>query len=479
MENFKVKIKNFGKIAADAATAATTVSIGKFTVFAGRNNTGKSFVSKALYSIFGGMNTNHLEVVFDPLLAMLREHLRWINTDGDIQSEHLPQFADAIEKLRALVGKISSDGDIDEFSAVEKAAPQLSQLLDEIGIAFARLKPELEKTLKLRPDEEGEEEDIMFFGDNDLESMISQVNALLRMKESKPVEYIMDGLQRQIWKNFLGNFQVSDMSRLYGGEGEFAHFDIEGIGSLALKDERHTPIDLEIKTKGLHTMQKYSDVLYLESPVFWRLKDALEEPSGRGVFHPRYRRQAPDVPKYFYDMATAIRGDYAGDIDFSDVLEEIHAEIGGRVIIEPNTGNLIFQEEGKGNFPLPRTAMGVTNFGMLGLLMERNVLDKSTFLFIDEPEAHLHPAWQVAMTKVLIRLAERGVKVVMATHSADILKWLEIYVKENPDSESLFALNRFADGTVKSGGDFGNDLTSILDDLTEPYQDMFIRGLRP
>ena len=43
MENFKVKVKDFGKL------ANADIRIGRFTVFAGRNSTGKSFMSKALY----------------------------------------------------------------------------------------------------------------------------------------------------------------------------------------------------------------------------------------------------------------------------------------------------------------------------------------------------------------------------------------------------------------------------------------------
>ena len=60
--------------------------------------------------------------------------------------------------------------------------------------------------------------------------------------------------------------------------------------------------------------------------------------------------------------------------------------------------------------------MGIANLGILALLIERKVLDKGTFLFIDEPEAHLHPAWQVIMAETLFELAKGGVNVVIATH---------------------------------------------------------------
>ena len=102
----------------------------------------------------------------------------------------------------------------------------------------------------------------------------------------------------------------------------------------------------------------------------------------------------------------------------------------GKIAIS-ESGNLSFQENGR-SFSLPVTATGVANLGTLALLIEQKVLDKDSFLFIDEPEAHLHPAWQVVMAESLFELAKGGVNVVIATHSADILKWLEVHVKRIP-----------------------------------------------
>ena len=86
----------------------------------------------------------------------------------------------------------------------------------------------------------------------------------------------------------------------------------------------------------------------------------------------------------------------------------------------------------------------------MALLVERKIIDKESFVFIDEPEAHLHPAWQVVMAESLFELAKGGVNVVIATHSADILKWLEVHIKKNPDDESLVALNKFPSNDVET-----------------------------
>ena len=149
--------------------------------------------------------------------------------------------------------------------------------------------------------------------------------------------------------------------------------------------------------------------------------------------------------------------------------------LGGKIVIS-ESGDLSFQENGR-NFSLPVTAMGVANLGILALLIERKILDEDSFLFIDEPEAHLHPGWQVFMAETLFELAKRGVNVVIATHSADILKWLEVHVKKNPNDESLIALNKFpANGSENGEQDFNDKIAAIKQELTKPFADLYMAG---
>ena len=121
--------------------------------------------------------------------------------------------------------------------------------------------------------------------------------------------------------------------------------------------------------------------------------------------------------------------------------------------------------------------MGIANLGILALLIERKVLDKGSYLFIDEPEAHLHPSWQVIMAETLFELSRQGVNVVIATHSADILKWLEVHVKKNPDDEQLVALNRFPVNGRQVEEDFETRMAKIKQELTKPFSDLYLEGL--
>ena len=358
---FKVKIKNIGKIE-DAE-----VRIGQFTVFAGPNNTGKSFVSKLLYSIFNAMNANHVG---------MKEKL--IRTDAK--------------------------------------------------------------------------------------------------------NFVIANIDHDIRQNLIWNFQVPMLTSLRGKDRTQSAVEVEKFGKFEFSD---ADVEFEMESSRIEHLQQYSRVIYLESPVYWKLKTALEDTRDYPV-HFGDRERLSGVPGYFYDLARALKYEYTGDMAFSDVYAKLISKnvMGGKIAIS-ETGNLSFQENGN-SFSLPVTAMGIANLGILALLIERKVLDKGTFLFIDEPEAHLHPAWQVVMAESLFELSRQGVNVVIATHSADILQWLDVHVKKKPDDEQLIALNQFpvtgfkhssAGREDKAEEDFETKMGKIMHELTKPFSDLYIEGI--
>lgn len=95
---FKVKIKNIGKLKDEE------VSIGQFTVFAGPNNTGKSFVSKLLYSIFNAMNANHVATHLNNLIEPIKLDLLgtklWVPY-GKGNLSWLPALKNEAKKIRS------------------------------------------------------------------------------------------------------------------------------------------------------------------------------------------------------------------------------------------------------------------------------------------------------------------------------------------------------------------------------------------
>ena len=74
-------------------------------------------------------------------------------------------------------------------------------------------------------------------------------------------------------------------------------------------------------------------------------------------------------------------------------------------------------------------------------------------VYIEQPEIHLHPRAQVAMARLLVNAANRGVHIVAETHSSLILLAVQTLVAEGKIDPSLVGLNWFArsekDGTTR------------------------------
>ncbi len=472
---FKVKIKNIGKLK-DAE-----VCIGQFTVFAGPNNTGKSFVSKLLYSLFNAMNANHVETLVNDLFRpvyeglMIPMRLHNIATPPDKATiSWQSSLENEIKKLEDLIKEASNEEFESEDIVLEDIIPDLTSQIEKIEQIAVDM-PWLSKT-KI-----GERKK------TDQKYLEMLTNSFAEMKKKLPQinaeNFINIGIKYEILQNLIQNFQVPIVSDLIKKEGTPSEVVVEDFGKFAFVDE---DVGFEIDRSRVKQLQQYSRVIYLESPVYWKLKTALENTKDNEQRYGDNRERLSGVPRYFYDLASALKFEYTGKMAFPDVYTKLTGKnvIGGKIAIS-ETGNLSFQENGN-NFSLPVTAMGIANLGILALLIERKVLDKGTFLFIDEPEAHLHPAWQVVMAEALFELAKGGVNVVIATHSADILQWLDVHVKKNPEDKQLIALNQFSLNGDKVDEDFETDkveedfemkMGKIMHELTKPFSDLYIEGI--
>jgi len=470
---FNLKIKNLGKLT-DA-----NIRIGSFTVFAGPNNTGKSFVSKLLYSLFDGMNANHVAVHFDNLATPMRDAMRVFENSSDPKSDEesnhpLHPLKKKLQEMEQLVKQCSvvNPDYAGELHAINELYPEFVRVANDMGNIYDSIKPSLQ-SLEVRSPlgallglSKGNSE-------NDMESMDLAINGLRAgILDKNPQDLIISGINHKIQDNLIQNFQVSGLPELKNRKDKSVDVVITDVAEFNIGDDG---IGFSVKPIGLEQLQKYSRVIYLESPIHWKLRTALSMTRS----YPRFffsRRELTGVPGYFYDLDRALASQYAGEIAFPDILDKLKAVMGGEIIVSDG-GSLLFHE-GEHKFPLPLTATGVANLGILALLIERKIIDKGSVIFIDEPEAHLHPAWQVVMAEVLFELSRHGVTVVIATHSADILKWLEVQVKKHPDDERLVALNQFlANGSVSGEEDFSAKLTSIKEELTRPFADLYVKGL--
>jgi predicted ATPase len=98
-------------------------------------------------------------------------------------------------------------------------------------------------------------------------------------------------------------------------------------------------------------------------------------------------------------------------------------------------------------------------------------------LYIEQPEIHLHPRAQFALAQLLAAAAERGVHVVVETHSSTLLLGVQALVAESRLAAELVKLHWFerkADGhTVVTSADL--DEAGRFGDWPEDFADVALQ----
>ncbi len=438
--DLELKIKNFGPI--DEAT----IQVGRFTVFAGPNSTGKTFVSKMLYSMLRARDANYAR----ELVSILKGSIEGGLLDQAGEERSLYVIRQGVQKIASIVQEASSNyPSKNEMDLLEEIHPRLMVEIEKIKAHVQPLKNNI-KRKELGP--------LFDASINLLEKSID----LLERSLSDMASLINSGRFLSVQRNF----QLSSLSSLKGEGDSLLHFNVEEVGEL-----REVEGNFEFNLNP--HMQLISEIFYLESPIYWKLKSALE--SIRLDSRSSFNTALNGVPDYFYDVVVALRrGRVEHPLHTGRLHENLHDVIGGKISLS-EAGDLEFYEKGK-SIPLSLTSAGVANMGMLALLIERGALDQGSLLFIDEPESNLHPAWQVEMVALLFELARQGVNVVISTHSMTILKWLEVHIKEKPEDRELVKLNKFPPD-AEWNDDMDAVMAEVKQSLTKPFSDLYIRGL--
>ena len=486
--DFKIKINNIGKL------RDVDISLKPFTVLAGPNNTGKSFISKTLYSVLSlthnplpnYMQLQRLEKIFDIQKAHLNEYdhyydykLQQNESVKKILNSKLKEAISNIKNLKITSTTFNLSKNTSDFDKkINEHLNVIEMLSSNIFSIFSSQHKKVKSSKKLNEEESEIVMELDFFQ----KELKEEIIRLKKIKQESLEQKITKGIIQIMENNLKGNFQIPVLSELLGNPIESADITIQNG-----RKNKENEINISLFKKNIQYNSSIQGLIktsfrtiYLESPFHWKLRKALKR--ANRPFFPTARRSLL-IPKYFRDLNIMLGEELTGEPAFPEILKKLNQDIIKGKIVEDESGTLKFKENKGGSYSLPSTATGVVQLGILALLIEKKALDKGTILFIDEPEVNLHPAWQIKMMEILFNLVTKGAFVVMATHSVDMLKWLEEYLKENPQKENLVALNQMIlkeDGSatnVKQNKDIQTQIRAIKENLTKPYLKMYLEGV--
>lgn len=101
----------------------------------------------------------------------------------------------------------------------------------------------------------------------------------------------------------------------------------------------------------------------------------------------------------------------------------------GSVAYDAQTKEWYFKQ-GRYKYSLHQVAEGVKKIGLIDTLLGNRFLQPGSIIFIDEPEAALHPEALSRFLEILFLLTEENIQVFMATHSYFVIKKMYVMAKK-------------------------------------------------
>lgn len=420
----RLELKNINKI------AYANVKLNGLTVIAGINDSGKSTVGKALFSVVKsiGLVKNLTEEVqreqIRKLLYRLERHIPiWLRESGN-ESAH---------DLMRQIKDFQQQGDVVD----DRFLTKLSKFIEDSVFIVPRNKAALKKTLE------------------ELERMITEIKY--------PDKRLRNQLQRVLGAEFDGHICTWDTA------GSEINFEEEGDEScLCIRLEKDQVISAGAQGDSEFTIE---DASFIESPLYMHLIDALLLPRASSSLARGYGMLLNyHVDDFIGKLGMARLASSYSSIEDSayGYLFDKSAEItGGRFVFDATAHRLLWEKDGRKYSPV-NVASGVKSFGVMQLLIEQQVINENRLLIWDEPENHLHPEWQIRLAELLVDLSLTGVPVLVSSHSPYFIQAIRFYSrKRNNDYVDYYLTEEISDGLVRIE-DVTKDLNRIFTKLSKP-----------
>lgn len=409
--NSNIKIENFGVI------NNADLDISPLTVFIGPNSCGKSFAAKLIHCLsltpdedISEIGLKHVFDSFDNLrennktqvFELINEINNYIGTNPTINSEPLKI---PFEKIDLII----EEGIIVYFSEIisEMIKNQFEEELDDLinfNKNFFKIKIRNNELIKKTN-----------------EDLVLDVGKVVITSDEKPEnnEKLLMQVQSD-GKNF--NFNIESMLLDKNRLGDFSIFLLfyQTIGlnifrEVLLENSFYIPAErseIIIDKKLLsRKIQNKSDISKNQSEVLANLLNI--DSNKRGIY---------------YDIACEL------EKNLSSIIVDID---------ETNVFNNVVYENSETHKNIPSRLLSTSIHELsIFILYLKYVLNEGDLLIIEEPEAHLHPANQRLLIKYFVKLINKGLKILITTHSDYMISQIDNMINlSNMSEEDLNKLN--------------------------------------
>lgn len=415
----EIVVKNIGKV------KEANIKINGITVIAGENDTGKSTISKALFTVFNS----------------------FYNINDKVKQQRKRSIENIINKHT--VNEIDFDENF--FNTFFKNSNSINLIANTIIENFATY---IKDNNKLK------NEILNYFKNFDLKLKNSTIEDI-----SQKIEVILNISNKEVESSIL----TDNLNNEFNGQINNIFINEKGIIEIKLKNKQLKFIISNDKVEDIEKTSETiitSEAVYLDDPFIIDKNFDNEKISNHKIFL---------VNKLFYDDEST--NNNVEKIAISKKLENIYNRLnivcpGNMVESNKNTNDFSYRFNNK-ELDIKNLSAGLKTFVILKTLLEKGILEENGVIILDEPEIHLHPAWQVIFAELIVLIQkEFNMHILLNTHSPYFLNAIEIYAEKHNIKEKCNFYSAYLSGQFSEFKDVTDNIEEIYYKLARPFQDL-------
>lgn len=416
----RIQLENIAKI------NNANIEINGITVIAGANNTGKSTIGKALFSLFNGLFNIEHKINNDKISAVTR---------------HLHNAVDFIDIPGSTILGRAFREPFENVNLYELSRNIINSNLDSTALS------EILKTKYfniIQPDKDIDKAD--------LEILCSRINNIINIS---PIESTNLILKRYFYNEFNG--QINNVF-------------INKSGSISLEIKKNL-LQLgvdgnEIYLKNDLLFNITDEIVYIDDPF---LLDELDLSSMLSSYRRvGYNHRTHLLRQLQSHSEDNVIEELINQGRLKGISEEMNMICPGHLTSNHNSVEYIVDGFG---LNVKNLSAGLKTFTILKDLIIKNVIKQNGTIILDEPEIHLHPAWQLVLAKLIVLLQiEFDLHILLTTHSPYFLNAIETYADKYDVKDKIkYYLSEELENQV-TFHDVTNNIEKIYLLLAKPLQ---------